>query len=468
MSKGKGILSWASTAASEISWLGAWSGFSAIAILGRAFPILPASAAFLIAAMIARRTGGRGCRPLSTLGLHGFAFAGISWGLMYLLYHAHEPPGNRPDMLQFITLKRGFIDWLIMAIHLFWTLLFYWGGVGLAKRQRDYHTSCRRFDLGLSAFFVLFLTNFLFASKGGLVFPSDGPMFLVFPFFFFGLFSIGMARFEGHGTRNFLTGYTVPGIVVSFAAVVILLSSGLLLFFLPVLHQTADVALGALRTTASPLSSLFLWVIHFLYLFRAAGRPEPEGPGSGIKLHLHEPAAGTGWAELAGSILAWGLSGLLLLLVLALVAVAVFYLVRWLLSPTAVGRQGTGSDRGASWLAEALSFLFASYRLATDALRPYRTASDVFAALSGWGFRSGCARLPCETPLEFSARLKRLFPSLGDNFDLIVNAFDEETYADTALTDDRLRPICAAIRRLRAPAHWGARLKTRLRANSPR
>ncbi len=463
----RNLLWYASSGAAELSWLGAWSGFSAVAILGRAFPILPASAAFILGAIIARQTHGKGWRRISALGLHVFAFVCISWGLMYLLYHGNDPPSTRPGMLEFIFAKRDFIGWLVMVVQLFWAFLFYRGGVGLARRERDYYTSCRRFDFGLSAFFVLFLTKFLFASKAGLAFPSDGTMLLVFPFFLFGLFSIGTARYGGHGARDFLAGYAGPGIIAGFAALAILLSSGLLLFFLPILHHTADAGLEALKITASPVTSFFVWIIRFLYMPKAASRPQPSEPGLGIKWDPHQQTTQSWWVEVAGKIIAWGLSGLLALLLLALIGVAVFYLARWLLHRMPTAPAGAQSDHRGSWLVRVKHLLLACYRLLAGALRPYRTGSEVFAALTSWGARSGCARLPCETPLEFGARLRCCFPLLKNEFAVIINAFDEEAYAGSTLSSERLGTIKAAMRRLRSPAYWWARLKVRLGSYPP-
>ncbi|MEO0250104.1 MAG: hypothetical protein ABIN58_11395, partial [candidate division WOR-3 bacterium] len=64
------------------------------------------------------------------------------------------------------------------------------------------------------------------------------------------------------------------------------------------------------------------------------------------------------------------------------------------------------------------------------------------------------------TPIEYGLRLKDRFPSLGGEIELIINAFNQEVYAETTLTDREWGETRSAWRRLCSPRHWPSRLKS--------
>lgn len=445
----------------EMSWLSAWSGFSAIAILGRSFPLFAAAAVFLLGSLLAWQTAGRGWRRVSILGMHITVFLFAAGGLMYLLYHGHEPASARPGIVRFLTMGRDVVGWIIVFSNIFWAFLFYRGGVCLAKREKDYYTLCSRFDLGLAAFFMLFLTKFLLDAKAGIIVDSSAPVLFVFPFFLFGLLTIGLIRCDGNGVTTFLPGYAGGGTILAFSAGVILLGGGCVLFLLPLLSQVTDASFNAAKTVASPLASLFLSVIRFLHMPRTA-RPDP--PGAGLSSRWDRLATGSqdGWQELAGRVLAWGLSGLLLLLLLLVLAIALMYLVKWLLSRTSPAPRPYTLKPGGSWLLRVKLILLALYRRAITAIRGNQTASELFRALSRWADHSGLPRIPCETPLEFATRLMDRFPAMKTEIDCITDLFNEETYAERAPSNANLRRGHRAWHRLRSPVLWPSRLKARL------
>jgi hypothetical protein len=123
-------------------------------------------------------------------------------------------------------------------VNLFWIVLLWSQGVLLARRQQEYYTACARFDVGLRLFSCLFLAKLVMQLKGvqpaGCLIGALSPAVL-----FFGLSSIGVVRIERGALREFLPGYQGLGIIVSFFAVVLLCSGGVVLFFLSSTSRSA-------------------------------------------------------------------------------------------------------------------------------------------------------------------------------------------------------------------------------------
>jgi hypothetical protein len=85
-----------------------------------------------------------------------------------------------------------------------------------------------------------------------------------------------------------------------------------------------------------------------------------------------------------------------------------------------------------------------------------------------WGQHNGLAHFIHETPLEFSARLSKHFPRLTSEINVIVSAFNRETYAEVHMSSEGMKKVLSAWRTLRSPRHWPRRLKTRFLEMSTR
>ncbi len=90
-------------------------------------------------------------------------------------------------------------------------------------------------------------------------------LFFVFPFFLFGLLSIGMVRMRGTASKAFLPGYRGSGVIASFVAAVLLGTGGLLLFFLPGLTAAAQMGYRALGAVGGPLVPVLIAVLRFIF-----------------------------------------------------------------------------------------------------------------------------------------------------------------------------------------------------------
>jgi hypothetical protein len=77
-----------------------------------------------------------------------------------------------------------------------------------------------------------------------------------------------------------------------------------------------------------------------------------------------------------------------------------------------------------------------------------------------WGRHSGFPHFLSETPREYGLRLKNRFPSLAKEIESIIEAFNQEVYAEITLSEKQLSQVRFALRRLRSPIHWPSRLKS--------
>jgi hypothetical protein len=445
--------------AMELSWLGALVLFSTRLLGGRPFPLTEGAGIFVLAALLTHCITARGWRIASVLGLQLFFLLFASSRIIYLVYDGTSPFLSSDWLLAFFAAPRSHPEWINLIACLFWTGIFYGGGITLARRRMAYYTLCQRFDIGLAAFFLLFLTKFLLIYKAQMKVDDPVSILFFFPFFLLGLLCIGTVRTEGNASKETLPGHKVGAVLLSFAGGLILCTAGLISFFLPLLTVAAETSYWALRTTGRPVGSLFVALVRLLYGPRGV-RPEPSGQGHGFNWGLIRPWESTWWLALLEKIVGWGMMGIMLLLLLALLGLALFYLIRWLLTATSTEKRGIVVRRPFFWwLPRARAFLISFSQRIGLSIRGHRRASELYASLLGWSRRSGLSHAQDETPAEFGARLQDRFPGLGGEIEVIVNAFNQEVYGEMVLSDSRLNSARSAWRVLRSPLRWPSRLK---------
>jgi len=461
MKKGKGALLFFTTAGMELSWRYAWATFLTTAILNQLFPFPEAIAAFALAAAITLLSKGKGWRVVYIAGIQALGFILAELRIVYSFNSWSYPFLSQAWFIEFFNTPRNPLEWVTLIFVLFLALIFWAGGVTFARRSITYSNLCSRFDLGLAAFFLLFLAKFILLFKGGI--KIEGPIYplLIFPFFVFSLLAIGMIRNRSAGPRDFLPGYQGIGVILSFTVVIFLFGTGLVLFFLPYLTLAADAGYGILKTAAKPLGPVFVTILRFIFM-RGAIRPEPSsGPTKGGAGELITPARTSWWTELLEKILVWVFGGILGLIVLIISGVTLFFLFRWLLSRTPILQRRHGTWYPILlWIEGLRAFLLSCWKWMTRRVKGYKGAVQLYTALRMWGRHSGVPHFLSETPLEYGLRLKNRFPSLAKEIESIIEAFNQEVYAETTLSEKQLSQVRFALRRLQSPIHWPSRLKS--------
>lgn len=461
MKNKKGVVFSLISGGMEMCWLYGWAAFSMTAIMDRPFSFVGAIGAFVLAAILTHISVGKGWRIIQVGGLQTFGFACAVLWIFHSVYYSAYPLADTNWIFALFHQPRPPLEWVIFALILIWTLLFWIGGCAQARRPRAYFTVCARFDIGITAFFCLFLAKLVLLEKGGIKVDDPLSSALIFPFFLLSLLAIGMARNENKAHKVYLPGYRGFGIIATFMATVILSAGAMILFFLPFLTAIASTGYRALKVGAGFVLPIVERVLRYAFMGRGP-REEPASsspkPGEWDSLFsMNGP-----WMEFVEKVMKWGIKGVAVLLLLGAFGVIVYYLIKWLLTKTARAQGETEETyKTVPWFVRLWTALVLLYKRLLLSIRGYRKAAELYAVLLGWGQRSGLARFIHETPLEFGARLDKHFPRLKTQIDVIVYAFNREVYAEVDISSEGMKQALSAWHALRSPRHWPLRLKTR-------
>jgi hypothetical protein len=454
----KGMLWYLVSGAMELSWFLACAMLYSLATMHRPFPFFESIAAFALAGLLTRISTGKGWRIAAILGIEILGFACAALLMIHGIDYGSYPLLDGGWVAALLHDSRGVLEWFILAFNLILITILWVLGMTHARRPREYYAACNRFDLGLAAFFALFTIKLIALTKGETMAGNSVSLLFVFPFFLFGLLSIGMARMPGGASKAFLPGYRGIGVIASFVAAVLIGTGGVLLFFLPGLTVAAQFGYRALTVIGRPLASIFVSVM--LWVFGARSyRSDPVVKSSPVAdWDKITPSEHGWWMEILQKVLGWGLGGVLLLTLLLALAFALFHLLKWLLSRTEKSRrplrQSAPSHFAALW-----SFWVRACMKFLRGIRRHLRAAELYGALLGWAGRSGFQHDRSETPLEFAMRLNARFPVLKAPIDRIIVAYNREVYGETDPDGPSLAEANDAWRLICSPRHWPMRLK---------
>jgi hypothetical protein len=445
----------------ELSWLYAWASFIMTSVVHRPFPFPEAVGTFVLAAMLTLFSQGRGWRVIVVIALQVFGFMLAVSRIVYVFFYASHPFFAQLWLLECLRQEKNPLEWFILIIILLFTLMFWVGGMRLARRSAEYFAICNRFDLGVAAFFCLLLVKLLLLVKGEIDIRDPTPELLLFPFFLFSLLSIGMARNRSRVRKDFLSGYQGIGIALSFGVVVVAFGGGLVGLFLPYLSKAAEMGYGVLKGAAAPLSPILVAILRFIFV-RNRGRPESASSLFGRdEMELVSPSEGSWWTDLLEKILGWGLLGLGVLIALILCSVSMWYIFRWLFSRSIKNEKTPIQWRLiALWAARIWASLVRCWNAIARSMRGYKSAVQLYSALLKWGGHSGVPHVPSETPTEYCMRLGRQFPFAGRDIGLITELFNKEVYGRIGIDEQQFTMAKLAWRRLYNPIHWPTRFKS--------
>ncbi len=460
MSRKKRVLLFTLCAGMELCWLYALADFTMDAVASRAFPFEGAIGAFLCAVALTSFSSGRGWRVVYLLLLQALGIAAAAAFVVHQAYYAHAPLFSATWLSDFIDNPHSAIEWVYLVLLLIWAVAMWFAGVTFARRQRDYFTVCHRFDLGLAAFFVLFLLKCMMIARAGVQLGDSVSALSVYPFFLLGLLAIGTARIERRHVKTFLPGFHGFGIAAGFASGTILAAAGLVLFFLPTLSAGAEIGYRVLKAGGRTFLPLVIGAVRFMMTGKI--RPEPANASAKAGALGWHSSAHTGWWGIAERVIAWGFWGITLLVALFVAAILIYSLIRLLLSRTARARKTGKAENPFFLFVRFRDLLVSLYQATLRGLRGYSRAAQLYGALDRWGRHNGLDRSVSETPAEFATRLNRHFPRFAHDIDGIVNAFHTEAYGERRLSTEQLAEARSAWHRLRNPLYWPSRLKVRL------
>ena len=458
MNKDRGVLLFFTHSGMELSWRCAWASFLTTAIVRRPFPLPEAIGTFLLAATLLLVLRGMGLRVFVLVGIQILGFLLAASRIVYLFYYRAYPYFDKQWLLAFFSQTRDSVAWLILVIILILVLLFWLAGVALARRPVAHLTTCTRFDYGVAAFFCLFIAKSLLLIKGGIVVADSAPVLLLFPFFIFSLLAIGLVRNRSSERRDFLAGYRGIGVLVSFTMVVLAFGAGLVVYFMTYLSAAAEAGYGVLKSAAGPLGPVLVRILLFIF---GKQMQQEQGPFSPATDRDETPYIPAGEKSLVQEILGWGFIGLGLLIGLIVCALAVWFLLRWLLSRTAKReRKAIHWQPVFLWVQRLWAALGMGINQVLQWLQGYRDAVQLYRAFLKWGRRSGLPHLLSETPDAYGLRLKKRFPALAAEIGGIVEAFNLAVYGEVTLDDAQMIRTRSSWKKLCSPRYWPARLKS--------
>jgi hypothetical protein len=446
-------------AGAELAWLYAWASFLLISLFHRLYPLPEAVGTFSLAAFLTHLHYRRSRRAIQIVGLHlsGMACAGL-W-VVHEFYYRTEPFWERDWLIDFFNRPRSGLEWILLIFILSYTVFFWAAGAWIALQKKSYLSACTRFDRGIAAFFCLFLIKLLLHTQMGVQFRDSMTVWLIFPFFIFGLTEIGLAR-NRHGLyqKSYLAGYYTAGVLTAFAVGALILGSAVFLLFLPYLKAASEAGYGLMKSAAAPLSPYLIALIKFIF-GHANFAPQNQGTsaaaGTAGAAGTQEPDA---WLLVVQKIVLWGGGALMLMLAAVAVGLALWYTVRWLL----MKRYGENEERGYGelflWWRRIKSRLLAVYEwlMRTGAKR---SARDFYAALLRWGRSAGTPQTPGGTPLEYGRQLAVRFPQLQSEIMVIIEMLHREVYGEAPLSPSQILKIQQAWKTLHRPFKRPFRIK---------
>jgi hypothetical protein len=439
----------------DLMWLYAWAAFSTAPLIPGVFPFHACAATFCMAFALTRLVGYRGWLVITVGILHlvtllvgvGLVLHGI-FALQYPFWRVGEWFGV---LGVWDAAHRGFRIGTVC----FWTMGIYVEGVRLARRQINYQSVTARFDLGLGAFFILFVLQLLIQVKYGTPAHHTFIGYCMLAFFAFGVFAVGLARNRtgaDHAKRGSRCG---AGLLLGFSVLVALAGTGSALIILQYLSTAARVVHDGMGSLSSRIGPSLTKIITFIFRPLASGNSTGSwGSGS---VQILSPSATGGRISIFGLILLWTVLGLVGTVTLFLLGKFFWYAIRRLFSRT--GKNKSGRSGFSLPLGRFLSFLQALFRL----IFKHRGALGVielYTQLLSWGKKSGIPRAFHETPIEYENRLSRVFPEAGPEFERITNAYNLIVYGGAPEDQAGFQEAPGAWRKLLRLWIWLARLKT--------
>ena len=454
-------LLWLAGGSMEICWLYAWATFLSSIFRQRPFPLIEAAVCLVIGVFVARLTNGKGFRIVSVLLFHLIGLMCVSLWTVHALYFSGTAYSGFDWFRGFAATGAGFVEWIRIILTLFWVIVFWISGIKLAKRPKTYYAFCARFDIGLAAFFSLYLLRLVMFARGGI--RTDDPVTHILPALFLlcGLFALGMARVQNQSLKEFLPGYRKVGIVLGYSSTLILLVSSLVLWSLSRLSSLAGSTNRVMKEAA--VSSLPM-VEQLLRIVFSRSNIRPEGTGSssrGSAWNMAVWARESWWMEYLEKVLGWGFWGVFWALSLIVLGLVALLTVRWLFSRTASDPERESTKPLLSWFLRLWNLLRTLAEGARVFVKGYHRASDFYGGILRWARRSGISPQNGETPLEFGARLGKCIPRLTTEIDIIINSYNREVYGETSLAGEGSVMVRRAWRILRSPLNWPSRLRTR-------
>jgi len=440
----------------ELCWLYGWATFLTGSLLHQNYPLPEAVASFALAALLTHFTRGRGWRVITILGFALLFFLPLLWW-MFNLFSSWSPTFSSHIDAGLFNATMSYSEWIVALLLISWGIIFWGQGNAFARRGMDYPSVCQRFDVGLAAFFALVLAGYALKAYG-IEDPDRNAAWYIFPFFLFGLTQIALARVRSGQKSGFVAGCRPLGVVVSFATLLLLFTGGTLMFFWPYLSGAGQAGYEGFKKLVNPLAEPVAKAIDSFFAYEVRA---PVAKTAKTKL-LEKANSYPDWWNNLFHLLSWAALLLLAAALLLALGAFLFFTLRLFFSRTERW-EARREKLVPSKIWRALGDYLASFAgYLRKSLRGPGSGRDYYALLLKWGKTGGVGNNPQDTPREFCLRLRKRFPMVGGEMELIVELFNREVYGKTQTSREERDRAATALKKLQNPALWLVRLKSRL------
>lgn len=335
-----------------------------------------------------------------------------------------------------------------LALLLLFILIFFWGGSALTRRSTDYTSISSRFDLGV---FLLFLI-FFFEGIGGIeqIKGREGALPLsawpiLTPFFFSSLVAITLSR----GGSVFRERKASGSPVLLLYFLLLILVVGGISSFQPFLKEYAQEGVGLLEMAAETLTPILIRILRFLFTGQRRQGEWSHAFYENGEVSLQDVDGGAGEIP---AILLYGLTGLLILILVFLLGWLLLFSIRWFRCP----RKKREWERWNLWESFLYQWWMKFLKFWKTRREPF-TPTRLFQYLLGWGKRSGYPRRPGETPKEYGLRLQKNFPQLEREVECIIFRYHQEAFGGVPFHAEEELSQKRIYRKLKNPSLWPVR-----------
>jgi len=438
----------------ELCWLQAWFGFLMASIFHCRLPLLFTLMLYLVGAVTRRFCMLKSRMILQVILIQCSSFAACFIGGFYFVLcpFNHGLDGKYIDLF---ALDKGPAGWAFTIVILLSSWIVWKRGSVSVSNPLTRNNMYNRFDLGIAALLLLLIIHALITVQLDTVVVDPLGTFQYIPFFLFAFLAIGGVMTAENQTKSHIGGFQNLGLALSFALVVVIFAVGAVFLFQSQLIVSAEVITEVSREVGRPFGAFFLWLVLFLYGPRKSaqtGTPGLEGSSQrDMSLqHLQQGSEG-----IIGKIVAWGVAGFCIVLVLVCLYILLRMLLHFLLKRTDVTE--TKRKYQFSWTVVLLQLGAVLLRLGNRfylMLRPPDCAMDLYVALVRWGKSSGIAGKHSETAQEYAVRLIRYFPLLEKEISFLVDMIHLEIYGESTMDRQQLETARRMYKAISHPKHW--------------
>lgn len=360
-----------------------------------------------------------------------------------ILYHLYRTTGSSKPFygLQWYTSLQDLSleNKLLLLVFLLFFFLLWYSGQALSQRATDFSTISSRFDLGCGVFFLLFIIETIVEHSIIRVLPT------LTLFFFSSLLAMSLAR-ETISIDSITPKRWTP---ILSQILILFLLVGIILPFLVPLKVYTDEGYMMFKEMVEPFKPILISILRFLFYGLGRSRaPTTQGiiEQEGVIPLLPEDAK-----RPVSRMISYTLYALIISVFILLIGFVLYRFWIWIRSSL----QEEKREGSISLLFKRLIELYDRWRKRRS--RPM-TSTLLFSSLLTWGRRWRLSPTPGETPREFSHRLKRRFPFLGEEIESIIEGYYREVFGEIVVEEKDLRRQKKALQRVKNPLHWPKRI----------